>query len=94
MAQSRFTEEFVRLSTLLEESTGSDPSKLRAALDNDPGIQVIVLALHDLHVKWNEFRNTSKHKRVVQAHPDFLTSLKGFDEKWHNAYSVTLNWQR
>jgi hypothetical protein len=93
MLFNRYTEEFVRCVKVLDEHTSGDPDALRDALDSSKEVGEAVVLLAALHEKWKEHSNTSPNKRIVQCHPQFLSSLRRYEEVWSDSFAEKIYWE-
>lgn len=92
MARTRLTEEFVHHFRHLVERTGNHPSGVIRALDKHPDLAVSVERLHEIQKRVETHRKFSKHRLIVQAHPDFPKAFKDFQERWPRAYAEAKVW--
>lgn len=87
-----FSEEFVLLLTKLEERTEGKLQNLMSALDKYPDLHSTVDSLSEMWRAWEEHMRSSPNKRVVQAHPQFLTALRRYEDTWEDCGAIKFRW--
>ena len=92
MAPQRITDEFVRHWKHLRDRTGDNPSAVMPSLAKHPELGVSLERLLEILDRVEDHRRFSKHRFIVQAHPEFRKALLDFMHRWPRIYAYGRDW--